>query len=388
MTDPIALTEALIRCPSVTPEEGGAIELLERTLAAAGFRTVRVDRNGIANLFARWGTTGPVFGFNGHTDVVPPGPVGAWRHDPFAAVTEEGRLYGRGAADMKSGVAAFVAAAIDLVAEAPPAGSVIITVTGDEEGEATDGTLALLEWMAGHGERMDHCLVGEPTCPERMGDMIKIGRRGALTATLTAYGVQGHAAYPERARNPLPALVRLLDRLASRVLDAGTDHFGPSTLALTTIDTGNPASNVIPAEARATLNVRFNDRHTAQSLSDWIEEEADLVASEFEVGIATRFSPSGDCFLTQPGWFTDLVARAVEAETGVAPQLSTSGGTSDARLVKDHCPVVEFGLVGPTMHQVDEHVEVAHIHQLKAVYHRVLTDYFAAPAHLLAAGTQ
>jgi succinyl-diaminopimelate desuccinylase len=378
MTDPVELTAALIRCPSITPAEGGAIELLARTLAAARFRVERADRNGIANLFARWGAERPVFGFNGHTDVVPPGDPAAWRHPPFEAVVEAGRLYGRGAADMKSGVAAIVAAAIDFVAATPPKGSIAIAITGDEEGDSTDGTPAILEWMRDHGERIDHCLVGEPTCPERMGEMVKIGRRGSLTAWLTAYGRQGHSAYPERALNPLPGLVRLLDRLAACELDRGTRHFGHSTLALTSIDVGNPASNVIPAEARATLNIRFNDAHTGQSLSDWIEEEADRAAKAFGIGIAARFQVSGESFLTEPGPFTELVARAVAAETGVTPTLSTSGGTSDARYVKDHCPVVEFGLVGATMHQVDEHVEVAHIRELKAVYSRILADYFAA----------
>lgn len=378
MTDPVALTADLIRCPSVTPEEGGALVLLERTLAAAGFRTVRVDRDGIANLFARWGDSAPVFGFNGHTDVVPPGAHTAWRHPPFDAVVEQGRIYGRGAADMKSGVAAFVAAAIDFVAATPPDGSIVLAITGDEEGEGEHGTLALLDWMAANGETIDHCIVGEPTCPERMGDMIKIGRRGSMTVHLNAYGMQGHAAYPERARNPLPALVRLLDRLASRRLDAGTAHFGPSTLAITTVDTGNPASNVIPAEASATLNIRFNDAHTSATLSTWIEEEADRLAAEFRVGIAARFQVSGEPFLTAPGAFSELVVRAVASETGVRPELSTSGGTSDARFVKELCPVIEFGLVGATMHQTDEHVEVAHIEQLKAVYTRILADYFAA----------
>lgn len=376
-TDPVALTAELIRCPSVTPAEGGALVLLEGRLAAAGFRTVRTDRNGIANLFARWGTAGPVLGFNGHTDVVPPGDPAAWRHDPFAATIEDGRLYGRGAADMKSGVAAFVAAAIDFVAATPPTGSIVLTITGDEEGDSVDGTPALLDWMAANGERMDHCLVGEPTCPATMGEMMKIGRRGSLTAEITATGRQGHTAYPDRAANPLPALVRLLDRLAMRRLDEGTEHFGPSTLAITTVDTGNAASNVIPAEAHARLNIRFNDAHSAQSLSDWIEQEADVVAAEFGIGIAARFRVSGTSFLTPPGTFSDLVGRAVEAETGVRPALSTSGGTSDARYIKDHCPVVEFGLVGATMHQADEHVEVAHIRQLRTIYGRILKDYFA-----------
>ncbi len=379
MTDPVDLTAALVRCPSVTPEEGGALDLLARMLAGAGFRTVRTDRNGVPNLFARWGDAGPVLGFNGHTDVVPPGDPAAWRHPPFAAAVEDGKLYGRGAADMKSGVAAFVAAAIDFTAATPPKGSIVLAITGDEEAASVDGTLAILDWMAENGERMDHCLVGEPTCPARMGEMIKIGRRGALSAWVTARGSQGHTAYPDRALNPLPALVRLLDRLASRELDTGTAHFSPSTLALTTIDTGNPATNVIPAEARAALNIRFNDAHSGASLSAWIEEEAARVAADTGVAIATRFKISGESFLTEPGPWSALVCRAIVAETGVTPELSTSGGTSDARFVKDHCPVIEFGLVGPTLHQVDEHVEVAHIHQLKAIYGRILSDYFADP---------
>ncbi|HVH03904.1 MAG TPA: succinyl-diaminopimelate desuccinylase [Amaricoccus sp.] len=379
MTDPVALTAELIRCPSVTPAEGGAIALLEARLSAAGFRTVRVDRGGIANLYARWGTAGPVLGFNGHTDVVPPGEHAHWRHDPFGAVIERGSIYGRGAADMKSGVAAFVAAAIDFVAATPPTGSVVVTVTGDEEGDGIDGTAAILDWMAEAGERMDHCIVGEPTCPSRMGEMIKIGRRGSMTAYLTAYGVQGHSAYPERAKNPLPALVRLLDRLAAHELDRGTGHFGPSTLAITTVDTGNPAANVIPAEASATVNIRFNDVHTPDSLAGWIEDEADRAAKAFGVGVAARFQVSGVSFLTEPGPFTDLASAAIEATTGLRPELSTSGGTSDARFIKQHCPVMEFGLVGPTMHQVDEHVEIAHIAQLKDIYGEILARYFARP---------
>jgi succinyl-diaminopimelate desuccinylase len=378
MTDPVALTAELIRCPSVTPEEGGAIALLEARLGAAGFRTTRCDRNGVANLYARWGTEGPVLGFNGHTDVVPPGDAAAWRRDPFGGVVEDGMIWGRGAADMKSGVAAFVAAAIDLVAADPPRGSIALLITGDEEGDATDGTVAILDWMAAAGERLDHCLVGEPTAAERLGDAIKIGRRGSMTVRLTAYGVQGHAAYPEKAQNPLPALVRLLDRLATHRLDGGTTHFGPSTLAITTVDVGNPAANVIPAEARATLNIRFNDSHSGRSLSEWIEKEADRAAAEHRVGIAARIELSGDSFLTAPGPFVELVRRAIEAETGLAPALSTAGGTSDARFVKDHCPVVEVGLPGPTMHQVDERAATADVEGLKRLYGRILADYFAA----------
>ncbi|MDP5218311.1 succinyl-diaminopimelate desuccinylase [Ruegeria sp. 2205SS24-7] len=378
-TDAVKLTADLIRCPSVTPVEGGALKLLDDLLSSAGFDCVRVDRGGVSNLFARWGRKGheKTFGFNGHTDVVPVGDEAAWTMPPFGAEVKDGVLYGRGATDMKSGVAAFVAAAIDLVQDAPPDGAVILTITGDEEGDAIDGTTALLDHMAAEGERMSVCLVGEPTCPDRMGEMMKIGRRGSMTAWFTVTGVQGHAAYPHRARNPLPALARLIDRLASHELDQGSDHFDASTLAVVTIDTGNPATNVIPAQGAAAVNIRFNDLHSGASVTEWLQSEADRVAEDFDVTIDIKVKISGESFLTPPGALSDLVARAVEAETGVAPVLSTTGGTSDARFIKDHCPVVEFGLVGRTMHQVDECVEVAQIEQLKQVYARILRDYFA-----------
>ena len=377
--DAADLTARLLRCPSVTPEDAGALALLTPELEAAGFVCTLIERGGVKNLFARWGEKGAArsFGFNGHTDVVPPGDPADWRFDPFAGTEAEGRLWGRGACDMKSGVAAFVAAAVDFVRETPPEGAVIVTITGDEEGPGTDGTCAILDWMEANGERMSHCLVGEPTCPMVMGEMIKHGRRGSLTATITARGVQGHAAYPHRARNPLPALVALLDRLARHELDAGNSNFDPSTLALTTIDTGNPASNVIPAQARAVLNIRFNDDHSGASLTDWLQSEAAAMAEQSGVALDVSVSISGESFVTEPGYLTDLVARAVEAECAIRPELSTSGGTSDARFIKDHCPVVEFGLVGQSMHQVDEHVEIQHIHTLKAVYRRVLDSYFA-----------
>ncbi|CAN1553637.1 ArgE Acetylornithine deacetylase/Succinyl-diaminopimelate desuccinylase and related deacylases [Paracoccaceae bacterium] len=377
--DPVDLTARLIRCPSVTPAEGGAIALLFDLLTEAGFTCARADRDGIANLYARWGQRGAnkAFGFNGHTDVVPVGDAAAWTHDPFGAEVKDGFMYGRGACDMKSGVAAFVAAAVDFVQGTPPDGAVIITITGDEEAEGKDGTVAILDWMAFNGERMTHCLVGEPTCPHEMGDMMKIGRRGSLTAQITATGVQGHSAYPHRARNPLTALVKLLARIDAEPLDRGTPHFDPSTLAITTIDCGNPASNVIPARATAAVNIRFNDMHSGGTLSAWLRSEAEAVAEATGVEIGLKISISGESFVTPPGEFSALIARAVEAETGRKPVASTSGGTSDARFVKDHCPVVEFGLVGKTMHQVNERVEIAHIHQLKTVYSRILRDYFA-----------
>ena len=378
-TDPVQLTADLVRCPSVTPTEGGALVLLERLLSSAGFACTRVDRGEVSNLFARWGDKGhaKTFGFNGHTDVVPVGDAAAWTHDPFGAEVVEGVMYGRGTTDMKSGVAAFAAAAIDFVRETPPDGAVVLTITGDEEGDAVDGTTALLDYMDQAGEKMSVCLVGEPTCPNHMGEMIKIGRRGSMTAWFTVTGVQGHSAYPHRANNPLNGLSRLMDRLGSHQLDEGSEHFDASTLAIVTIDTGNPATNVIPAQGRAAVNIRFNDLHSGTSLTDWLQAEADKIAEEFGLKVEMKVQISGESFITPPGDLSELVSKAVQTETNQVPELSTTGGTSDARFVKAHCPVVEFGLVGKTMHQVDENVEVAQIHQLKSIYTRILTDYFA-----------
>ena len=377
--DPVKLTADLVRCASVTPADAGALPLLQTLLSGAGFECTRVDRNGTPNLYARWGARGAnkSFGFNGHTDVVPVGDVGAWSHDPFGGAIVDGYLYGRGATDMKSGVAAFAAAAIDFVCQTPPEGAVILAITGDEEGNAADGTVALLDWMEAHGERMTHCLVGEPTCPTTMGEMMKIGRRGSMTAYITATGEQGHSAYPDRAKNPLSALVQYMRHLDAHTLDTGTAHFDASTLAITTIDCGNPANNVIPARATATVNIRFNDAHSGASLTDWLLTEAARVQARTGVTLDLRITISGESFITPPGPLSDLISRAITAELGVVPGLSTSGGTSDARFVKDHCPVVEFGLVGKTMHQVDERVLVGQIVQLKAVYGRILRDYFA-----------
>jgi succinyl-diaminopimelate desuccinylase len=379
MIDPIDLTAQLVRCPSVTPEEGGALVLLQGLLEQAGFACTRVDRNGTPNLFARWGQQGHArsFGFNGHTDVVPIGDPDDWTRAPFGAEQDGGFMYGRGTTDMKSGVAAFAAAAIDFVTNTPPDGAVILTITGDEEGDATDGTTALLDWMADNNEQMTHCLVGEPTSPDYMGQMMKIGRRGSLSAWFTVEGKQGHSAYPHRAINPLSAMARLMDRLASHELDQGTEHFDASTLAVVNIDTGNPATNVIPAKSSACVNIRFNDAHTGADLSDWLREQAAQVDQEYGTSTQVNIKISGESFLTPPGLLSDLIADAAEAETGNRPELSTTGGTSDARFVKNHCPVVEFGLVGKTMHAVDERVEVAQIAQLKAIYGRILAGYFA-----------
>ena len=377
--DPVDLTAKLVRCPSVTPADGGAQQVLYDLLTDAGFDCAWADRGGIKNLFARWGKQGNTrsFGFNGHTDVVPIGNEADWTMPPFGAEIKDGIMYGRGTTDMKSGVAAFTAAAIDFVRDTPPDGSIVLAITGDEEAEGIDGTRALLDYMKDAGERMDVCLVGEPTCPNSMGEMIKIGRRGSLNAHFRVIGKQGHAAYPHRANNPMPAMMRLMDQLASHTLDDGTDHFDPSTLAIVTVDTGNPATNVIPAETRATVNIRFNDMHSGGSLTTWLEEQATAIRDSFGVQIELKVKISGESFITPPGDLSDLVSKAVQAETGVTPELSTSGGTSDARFMKHHCPVVEFGLVGQSMHEVDENVEVAQIHQLKSIYTRILKDYFA-----------
>ena len=379
VTDPVELTAKLVRCPSVTPADAGALDILHDLLDEAGFECAWADRGGIRNLFARWGKKGNTrsFGFNGHTDVVPIGNEEDWSMAPFGAEIKDGIMYGRGTTDMKSGVAAFTAAAVDFVHDTPPDGSIVLAITGDEEAEGIDGTLALLDYMKQSGERMDVCLVGEPTCPNRMGEMIKIGRRGSLNAHFRVIGKQGHAAYPHRANNPLPAMMRLMDRLASHSLDEGTDHFDPSTLAVVTVDTGNPATNVIPATCHATVNIRFNDTHSGASLTKWLEEQVAQVRDAYGVNIELKVKISGESFITPPGALSELVSNAVAFETGITPALSTSGGTSDARFVKNHCPVVEFGLVGQSMHAVDENVDIAQIHQLKSIYTRILKDYFA-----------
>ena len=374
--DPVNLTADLIRCKSITPKEAGALVLLETLLSKAGFECNRVDRGLVSNLFARWGS-GRTLGFNGHTDVVPVGSINDWSVDPFGAEIKDGFLYGRGSTDMKSGVAAFAAAAIDFVQNSPPDGSIVLAITGDEEGQAVDGTVALLDWMNKNNEIINHCIVGEPTCPENLGEMMKIGRRGSMTAYFTIRGVQGHSAYPHRANNPLPIMAKLICDLTSFELDQGSKHFDPSTLAVTTIDTGNLANNVIPAETKATVNIRFNDLHTSKKLSIWLDKVTKRIASENDVEINTEIQVSGESFITALGDFSDLVSNSVHLETGIYPEASTSGGTSDARFIKDHCPVVEFGLVGKTMHQIDERVSIDQVYKLKAIYFNIIKNYFA-----------
>ncbi|MDP2801041.1 MAG: succinyl-diaminopimelate desuccinylase [Phreatobacter sp.] len=382
--DPVALTRALVQCPSVTPTEGGALAALEAVLRPAGFAVERVTFSepgtpDVENLYARIGTGAPYLLFAGHTDVVPPGDAAQWRHGPFAGAIADGQLYGRGTVDMKGGIACFLAAALDHVAahDGRPKGSIGFLITGDEEGPSVNGTVKLLDWAHRRGERFDHCIVGEPSNPEALGDMIKIGRRGSLSAVVTVEGRQGHVAYPDRAANPIPVLIDILSRLTEKPLDAGNAHFQPSNLEITSIDVGNVATNVIPQKAEARFNIRFNDEHGLDGLKAWIEA---IVAAAAQPGIvpAVGFARgNSQSFITRPGPFVDMVADTIAEVTGRRPQLSTTGGTSDARFIKDYCPVIEFGLVGQTMHAVDERVPVADLLALTAIYRRIIDRYFA-----------
>ncbi|HEY1961024.1 MAG TPA: succinyl-diaminopimelate desuccinylase [Rhizomicrobium sp.] len=379
--DPVALAQALIQCPSVTPEDAGAIGVVASAAERLGFtcHRLRFETPGTApieNLYARIGTEGLNFCFAGHTDVVPVGDAKAWRCDPFAAEIREGVLYGRGAVDMKSGIAAFLAAAERVLAKGTPRGSISLLITGDEEGPNINGTRRVLEWLRERGERLDHCLVGEPTSTARAGDTIKIGRRGSMRVEITVRGVQGHTAYPQRAMNPIPILASLVQRLAQEPLDSGTPHFEPSTLVFTTFDVGNPAGNVSPAQAFAACNIRFNDCHTPESLMGRIETMANELAAQTGTEIVVRSTVGAALFVPAPGPFNDFLARAIHTVTASAPKFSTSGGTSDARFIKDYCPVAEVGLPGATMHKVDESVPVAEILKLTDIYAAILEQYF------------
>jgi len=375
----VELTQRLIRCPSVTPQEGGALDCLEAELTDLGFACERLpfgdgdDR--IDNLFARRGESGPHLCFAGHTDVVPVGDVGAWTHDPFAAEISDGRLYGRGAADMKSGIAAFVAA-IARVPAADAGGSISLLITGDEEGDAVNGTVKMVEWAAANGHRPDMCIVGEPTSPQTLGDVIKNGRRGSLSGRLVVEGQQGHVAYPHLADNPVTRLLAMLAPVNGCELDAGTPHFGPSTANVTTVDVGNPATNVIPARAEARFNIRFNTEHSADSLIGWLEEHFARIGGDWTV----EWKSNADPFITAPGPLTELLSESCRAVTGRTPALSTGGGTSDARFITKLCPVAEFGLVGQTMHQVDENVATADIDGLSAIYETAIRRFFSGGA--------
>jgi succinyl-diaminopimelate desuccinylase len=375
--DPVSLCAALIRCPSVTPADAGAMAVVRGALEALGFVCRPMRFGEIENLYARCGDARPNLCFAGHTDVVPPGDAAAWSAPPFAAHIENGVILGRGAADMKGAIAAYIAAVGRVLAKGPPGGSLSLLITGDEEGVAEDGTKAVVKALQAEGEIIDHCVVGEPTSSAQLGDMIKIGRRGSVSARLMVEGVQGHVAYPDRAANPAPVLVRLLSRLLDRNLDAEIDGFQPSNLEITSIDIGNLAGNVIPARAEARINIRFNPAYLGEALAVWIAEEAKAAGRDFRGRISVETAISGEAFLTAPGDFTTVVAAAVAAASGVTPELSTTGGTSDARFIRALCPVVEFGLVGASMHKIDEGAPVADIEALSRIYERLITDYFA-----------
>jgi succinyl-diaminopimelate desuccinylase len=375
--DALELAQAMIRHPSVTPKDAGVLDLLEAVLKTLGFTTHRLPFGDIDNLYARLGDSAPHFCFAGHTDVVPVGD--GWTADPFAAEVKDGMLYGRGAADMKSAIAAFVVAVTRLGAPPKINGSISLLITGDEEGAAVNGTVKLLEWLKARDEKIDHCVVGEPTSVGHAGDTVKIGRRGSINFKLTIHGVQGHVGYPLKAKNPIPVLAEVVSQLAAHKLDKGNDHFDPSTLAFTTVDVGNDATNVIPGEARAAFNIRFNDKHTPESLTHWVQDRADGIAKQSGCTVSVTAQTSGVAFLTAPGKFTQLVSDTVASVTGQSPFFSTSGGTSDARFIKDLCPVVELGLAGTTMHQADECVPVSEIAALTDIYAALLSAYFAKP---------
>ncbi len=383
MADSLSIAQDLLRCPSVTPADAGALGVLETVLKDAGFDVHRItfSEEGAAdidNLYARIGTSAPHITFAGHTDVVPPGDESAWTHGAFSGDVKDGLLYGRGAVDMKGGIACSVAAALDYLAahDGKPKGSISFLITGDEEGIAVNGTVKLLRWAATRGEKFDHCVLGEPSNVEEMGDCIKIGRRGSLSGTLYVDGIQGHVAYPHRASNPVPDIAALITAI-SEPLDNGSAQFQPSNLEFTSVDVGNPATNVIPAQARAKFNIRFNDHHNQDSLRTLIEQRvANAAGNRIKARIAWEPS-NADVFVTKPGTFIDLVVEAIEQVTGRKPDLNTGGGTSDARFITKYCPVIEFGLVGQTMHQIDERTPVADLEKLTKIYRGVLDRYFA-----------
>jgi succinyl-diaminopimelate desuccinylase len=388
MTDALSIARDLLRCPSVTPADAGALAVVENLLASAGFEVHRVTFGepgtaDIDNLYARIGSTAPHLTFAGHTDVVPPGEESAWTHGAFTGAVKDGFLYGRGAVDMKGGIACSVAAVLEhLLAHGGKVredgnGSISFLITGDEEDVSVNGTIKLLQWAAARGEKFDHCVLGEPSNVEQLGDCIKIGRRGSQSGTLYVDGIQGHVAYPHRASNPVPDISRLIVALSEQPLDQGSAQFQPSNLEFTSIDVGNTASNVIPAQARAKFNIRYNDLHTQESLRALLEQRlAEAAGNRIRARIAWERSNS-NVFVTKPGAFTELAVAAIEEVTGRKPELSTSGGTSDARFISSYCPVIEFGLVGQTMHQIDERTPVSDLEKLTTIYRGILTRYFA-----------
>ena len=378
--DVLSLAQTLIRCRSVTPEDDGALAVVANALSGAGFRVERLTfsepgTQDVENLYARIGTEAPVLVFAGHTDVVPPGTESDWSHGPFDGTVVDGTLYGRGAVDMKGGVAAMAAAALQYIADnGPPRGSIAFLITGDEEGPAINGTPKLLSWARAQGEVFDHCILGEPSSRNTLGDEIKIGRRGSLSGVLTVHGVQGHVAYPAKADNPIRRLLPMVTAL-HQPLDDGTAHFERSNLEVTSVDVGNPTVNVIPAKAVAKFNVRFNDAHTLEGLQDLLKQRVAESAGNARYDLA--FLPGASAsFITEPGPFVEIIADAIGAETGLQPQLATGGGTSDARFIKDHCPVVEVGVVNASMHAVDERVPVADLEAVTRIYRGILERYF------------
>jgi succinyl-diaminopimelate desuccinylase len=384
-TDPVTLTQALIRCESVTPHEGGALTLLQNVLEPAGFVCHRMmfsepGTPDVDNLYARLGTGRPHLCFAGHTDVVPAGNEAAWKFPPFGGAIKDGILYGRGAVDMKGCVAAFVSAALRHITKhnGLTRGSLSFLITGDEEGPSINGTMKMLDWLKARDEVLDACLVGEPSNPKALGDEIRIGRRGSMNAELLVHGKQGHSAYPNIADNPVPKLARIIDRLCSAKLDEGTAHFQPSNLQVTVISVPNTASNVIPGEARASINVRYNDTWTRPRIEAWVREMTAKAAAELGAKFDLAFSGTGDVFVTKPGPLVSTLKDAIKSVTGRTPALTTGGGTSDARFIKDHCPVVEFGLVNATIHQVDEHTSIADLETLTDIYGRFIGNYFAS----------
>jgi succinyl-diaminopimelate desuccinylase len=382
-SDPIALARELIRCPSVTPADGGALACIESVLKPAGFTVHRVifeeaGTDPIENLYARIGSAAPHLMFAGHTDVVPPGDEARWSHPPFASEIQKSVLYGRGAVDMKGAIACKMAASLDHLAAhgGKPKGSISFLITGDEEGIAVNGTIKLLQWAAARGEKFDHCILGEPTNPETLGDMIKIGRRGSQNGTLIVTGTQGHVAYPELADNPVRGIVALIGAINADPLDAGTAHFGASNLEFTSVDVGNKTVNLIPAEARARFNIRFNDTRTRAELRAEVERRAGGAAGN-RIRWHIDWEPSNsDVFVTTPGPFVEMISSAITEVTGLTPVLSTTGGTSDARFIKDYCPVIEFGLLSQQMHKIDEHVATKDLVALTAIYRHILERYF------------
>ncbi len=383
MTDTVEIARHLIRCRSITPAEGGALNYLSDLLRAHGFEIHRQkfsspNMSEIENLFAKIGHGNPHFVFAGHTDVVPPGNAASWSHPPFAGDVDDGKLFGRGAADMKGAIAAFVAASFDYIANSGnPKGAISFLITADEEGPAVNGTVKLLKWAKARGEKFSHAIVGEPTSVEYVGDTIKVGRRGSLSATLTVFGQQGHVAYPDRAKNPLQPLILMLNALKKNPFDKGTKEFQPSNLEVTSVESGNPIFNMIPAEATARFNIRFNNKHTIAGLQKEIERRLKTAAKNARYRIV--YEPPSESYLTKRGAFVDLVIKAAKEATGVKTKISTSGGTSDARFIKNYCPVIDLGLLSNTMHQIDEHAPIEDLKRLTNIYRKILDRYFEQP---------